>query len=133
MVGVICNDNRFELILKYKKELLDHTNIETSKQEMEVINSVLFRFWQMGWLDKLEEYDRQKAEVERLNKEVDRLSQVVMYNDSITETKVSEARKEFWDRLKKEAEFISGGDYGFSFEIREDVADNLLKEMEGEE
>ena len=50
----ICTDNRFELIDKYKTKLLDSTNIETSPEEMAVIDNILFRFWQMGWLDKLE-------------------------------------------------------------------------------
>ena len=44
----------------------------------------------------------------------------------------SEAYKEFWNKLKQEADFISGGDYGFSFEIREDVAEDIIKEMVGE-
>lgn len=39
--------------------------------------------------------------------------------------------KEFWDKLKQEADFISGGDYGFSFEIREDVANDIIEEMAG--
>lgn len=50
----ICGDNRFELIEKYKKLLVEATNIETSPEEMKVIDTILFRFWQMGWLDKLE-------------------------------------------------------------------------------
>ena len=50
----ICLDNRFELINKYKQELIEATNIETSPEEMAVIDSILFRFWQMRWLDKLE-------------------------------------------------------------------------------
>lgn len=50
----ICNDNRFELIEKYKQQLIECTNIETAPDEMAVINDILFRFWQMGWLDKLE-------------------------------------------------------------------------------
>lgn len=41
----------------------------------------------------------------------------------------SEAYRDFWDRLKKEADFISGGNYGFSFEIREDVAEEIIKEL----
>ena len=48
----ICGDNRFELIEKYKQKLLDATNIEDSPEEMAVIDNILFRFWQMGWLDK---------------------------------------------------------------------------------
>lgn len=50
-----CDDNRFELIEKYKKKLIDSTNIETSADEMKVLDELLFRFWQLGWLDKLEQ------------------------------------------------------------------------------
>lgn len=49
----ICTDGRFELIAAYKKKLLDSTNIETSPEEMAVIDNILFRFWQMGWLPPL--------------------------------------------------------------------------------
>ena len=48
-------DDRFELIAKYKQKLIEATNIESSPDEMAVIDNILFRFWQMGWLDKLEE------------------------------------------------------------------------------
>jgi len=41
----ICTDNRFDLIAKYKQDLLDSTNIETSPDEMAVIDNILFRFW----------------------------------------------------------------------------------------
>ena len=50
----LCGDNRFELIEKYRKELIEATNIESSPDEMAVLNTILFRFWQMGWLDRLE-------------------------------------------------------------------------------
>lgn len=49
-----CDDNRFDLIEKYKKNLIEATNVETSTEEMKVLDSILFRFWQMGWLEKLE-------------------------------------------------------------------------------
>ena len=62
----MCNDNRFELIEKYKQKLIEATNIETIKDEMAVLDDVLFRLWQMKWLDKLEKYDRQQAEIEKL-------------------------------------------------------------------
>ena len=58
----MCNDNRFELIKKYKEKLIEATNIETNKDEMDVIDSVLFRFWQMDWLDMLENYTVLKSE-----------------------------------------------------------------------
>jgi hypothetical protein len=50
----VCNDNRFNLIAKYKAKLIEATNIETSQDEMAVIDNILFRMWQMGWLDKLD-------------------------------------------------------------------------------
>ena len=51
----MCNDNRFELVAKYKAKLIESTNIETSADEMAVIDNILFRMWQMGWLDRLEQ------------------------------------------------------------------------------
>lgn len=50
----MCADNRFELIEKYKKELVEATNIETIPEEMQVLDNILFRFWQMGWLDSID-------------------------------------------------------------------------------
>lgn len=52
-----CGDNRFEIIEKAKAGLLDSTDIDTSPEEMQVIDNFLFRCWQMGWLD---EYDDTK-------------------------------------------------------------------------
>lgn len=50
----MCDDNRFDLIEKYKKKLIEATNIENAPDEMAVLDNILFRFWQVGWLDKLE-------------------------------------------------------------------------------
>lgn len=50
----LCTDNRFELIAKYKQKLIEATNIEDRKCEMDILEDVLFRMWQMGWLDRLE-------------------------------------------------------------------------------
>lgn len=47
-----CTDNRFEIIEKAKKHILEATNIDTSSEEMKVLDNFLFRCWQMGWLDK---------------------------------------------------------------------------------
>lgn len=49
----VCSDDRFELIGKAKAKLLECTNIESRPEEVAVLDSVLFRCWQMGWLDKL--------------------------------------------------------------------------------
>lgn len=51
----LCGDNRFELIEKYKQKLIEETNIESAPDEMKVLDNILFRFWQMDWLDKLEQ------------------------------------------------------------------------------
>lgn len=54
-MDVMCDDNRFEVIAKAKAHLLEATNIDTSEDEMKVLDNFLFRCWQMGWLDR---YDR---------------------------------------------------------------------------
>lgn len=50
-----AGDNRFEIIDKAKKHILDATNIESSKDEMKCLDNFLFRCWQMGWLDRYSE------------------------------------------------------------------------------
>ena len=50
----VCGDNRFEIIERYKNELISATNIESSPDEMAVLDNILFRFWQMGWLKEQE-------------------------------------------------------------------------------
>ena len=50
-----CTDNRFEIISKAKQALLESTNIDTSPNEMKVVDDFLFRCWQMGWLDKYDD------------------------------------------------------------------------------
>ena len=50
----VCGDNRFEVIKKAKDHLIEATNIKGSPAEMDVLDSFLYRAWQMGWLDKYE-------------------------------------------------------------------------------
>ena len=52
-MDVLCNDNRFELINSFKDKLIEATNISKSPDEMAALDSILFRMWQMGWLDIL--------------------------------------------------------------------------------
>lgn len=54
-MDVICGDNRFEIIAKAKAHLIDATNIDTSEDEMKVLDDFLFRCWRMGWLKQYEE------------------------------------------------------------------------------
>lgn len=42
------------IIPSAKKDLLEKTNIETSKEEMACLDNFLFRCWQMGWLKQYE-------------------------------------------------------------------------------
>ena len=57
MNGEIYEDDRFELIEKARKKLFECTNIKSSTEEVAVLDSILFRCWQMGWLDQLREED----------------------------------------------------------------------------
>ena len=50
----ICGDNRLEIIQKAKEDLIKSTNIESRPEEIAVLDNILFRAWQMGWLDKYE-------------------------------------------------------------------------------
>ena len=57
-----CDDWRFMAIEKAKNELISATNIEDSPDEMAVIDSILFRFGQMGWLDMKDKVRELKSE-----------------------------------------------------------------------
>jgi hypothetical protein len=64
----MCGDNRFEIIEKAKKDLLESTNIQTSKDEMQVLDDFLFRCWQMDWLGK---YDQPMTNADRIRNMTD--------------------------------------------------------------
>jgi hypothetical protein len=70
-----CGDNRFEVIKRAKEDLLRSTNIEKAMDEMAVLDSVLFRAWQMGWLKQYEpDYkERMKQEYRQLKDRYDKL------------------------------------------------------------
>ena len=51
-MGDICGDNRFIIIKRAKEDIIKSTNVESRKDEMNDLDSFLFRCWQMGWLDK---------------------------------------------------------------------------------
>lgn len=42
------NYSRFDIIEKAKEKLIKSTNI--SQEELNVLDGILFRIWQMGWL-----------------------------------------------------------------------------------
>lgn len=59
----VCTDGRFEIIDRAKRDLLECTNIDTSPDEMKVLDHFLFRCWQMGWLDIYEESKKDRFKV----------------------------------------------------------------------
>lgn len=73
--------------------------------------------------------NRQKAEIERLNKKVEELSDILSGTIRIRYAKAkAEAYKEFAERLKKE----TLSDRGYDI-LQQGTIDNILKEMVGEE
>lgn len=54
-MNITAGDKRFEIIAKAKEDIIRWTNIETSEDEMKVLDNFLYRCWQMGWLDRYEE------------------------------------------------------------------------------
>ena len=80
----------------------------------------------IGTQDVLDLINRLQAENERLDKEVDRLSQVVLYNDGVTEMKVEEAKAEAYKECIEKAKDLFPKEDWFTRE----AFDNLLKELE---
>ena len=66
----ICGDNRFQLIKEAKEMLCRDTNIEDSPEEMAVIDDILFRLWQMGWLPQQHSEEKKKLIEERATERV---------------------------------------------------------------
>lgn len=130
--GEMCGDNRFEIIEKYKKKLIEATNIETSKDEMAVIDNILFRFWQMKWLDKLDEFDRQKAEIERLQKSNDLITEACGKIAIAYKTAKSEAIKELLNVLELRV-VCKQKTTAMGYESAIIDIKNLLKEMAGDD
>ena len=63
-----CGDTRFEVIARAKEDLFKSTNIESDEKEMAVIDNILFRCYQMGWLDRYE--DEKLSNYENIEKNV---------------------------------------------------------------
>ena len=76
----MCGDNRFEIIQAAKDHLLASTNIAARPEEVAVLDSILFRAWQMGWLDKYEpDYkERMKKEYRQLKERYNKLHNMLV-------------------------------------------------------
>ena len=70
-----CGDNRFEIIQRAKDDLMISTNIDSSPDEIAVLDNILFRAWQMGWLEKYEPNykERMRNEYWQLKERYDKL------------------------------------------------------------
>lgn len=69
-----CSDNRFEIIEETKNYIINATNIETSIEEMKVLDCFCFRLWQLGLTKRnkdklkiLEEKEKPKKPIPYLN------------------------------------------------------------------
>lgn len=83
-------DNRFKLISKAKELLIESTNINDSPNEMAVLDDILFRCWQMGWLNTLESLTDEGVVMDKSEVKVieDRIAKILEkaaddYNESI--------------------------------------------------
>lgn len=107
-MGDVCGDNRFEVIAEAKKDLLESTNIEMVPDEMAVIDNILFRCWQMGWLRQYEtfefctdckEYDHEKHCCHRWTKFIRQTVEEVKENAKKQWIPVSERLPEDCERV----------------------------------
>lgn len=60
----VCDD-RFEIIAEARKHIIEATNIEHSPDEMKVLDTFLFRCWQMGWLRQYEKTEQIEPKTEQ--------------------------------------------------------------------
>lgn len=64
MAGIIADCDRIFVIGKYRQRLIDSTNINESPEEMKVLNDLMFRLYQMGWLDDLEKMEQIRSNLD---------------------------------------------------------------------
>ena len=94
--GEACGDNREEVIERAKKHLCYATNIESRPDEMQCLDSFLFRCWQMGWL---RDYDDTQPEYDAMRKALcivkDAFETIVIYapGESPTYEQADKARE----------------------------------------
>lgn len=107
-----CKNSELEIELKAMRDAVNSYKSDVERLQLAVLNC-----------------NSETKRLERLNRcQLDRIHNLKVDK----KTAKNEARKEFAERLKKKAEIVSGGDYGFTYEIGEDEIDNLLAEMESE-
>ena len=118
-----CGDNRFKIIEKAKENLLGSTNIESRPDEMAVLDSFLFRAWQMGWLDCYEpDYkQRMKKEYWQVKNRYDKLHKMVTKHEAGTLDFTPSCPLELLKEQK-----AAMGHYLHCLEIRAEIEDVIL-------
>ncbi len=86
IICATCDDNRMEIIKRAKDAMISGTNIQSSPDEMAVLDNILFRAWQMGWLNQYEpDYkQRMKNEYWQLKERHEKLSKMCVYYEAGT-------------------------------------------------
>lgn len=64
-------DDRFEVIKRARAHIIDATNIESSPEEMQVLDNFLFRCWQMGWLKN--DFHQLEKKIEQLKSQNEKM------------------------------------------------------------
>lgn len=113
-----CADNRFEIIQRAKDDLLNGTNISSSPEEIAVLDNILYRAWQMGWLEKYEpDYkERMKKEYWQLKDRYNKLHRMCVRYEAGTLDFTPDCSLEL---LKKQNRAM--GNYLRCLEIRAEV------------
>ena len=96
MCAGTCDDDRFKIIGKAKENLLKSTNIDSSPDEMKVLDVFLFRCEQMGWLNQYKEGYQDK--VEMLHDELDALNMKYLSQVSLYKSLYEELKNKYEDK-----------------------------------
>ena len=100
----VCMDDRFEIIDRAKHDLLECTNIDTSPDEMKVLDHFLFICWQMGCLDGFKTLNLSKDSSITIRKLVHELTNSNIDWDSEISVNIS-------DKPMRSGEFIKYKNY----------------------
>ena len=122
---IACNEGCINSLMCEALNLVKHYKAENEENEAKIAHQAETIFiLEKALSDRM-------ADIERANKEIDRLTQVVMYNNGVTEMLISEAIKKFAESLKNQATYYRCRD-GIKYAVSISDIDNLLKEMDGE-
>lgn len=121
-----CGDDRFEIINETKEYIINATNIDTSPEEMNVLDSICFRLWQLGLTkrnkDKLKELTHQPTLLECIKKwnekgfDVDIYAlEIVIHNRCSVDKE--EHSVEFTIDLKDKTLFMEGEYNSFPYDV----------------